>query len=140
MGKGFTTSKQTPANTYLRFVFFCEPRGVCVWRVGNCDIDVVWLHLHFRNETCPFSKQSMISLLPLFSCTSQCRAHATDTSLTLSEAGKTSRVILQVENQPSWGPKTPLHEDHLGRKAKSPPQQLLLQKAAGPEVQRFTSF
>lgn len=69
IGKGVYNikgSEQTQENTYLGFVFFCKPRGICVWWVGNCDIDVIWLHLHFGNNTCPFSKQGSIPLLPLF--------------------------------------------------------------------------
>lgn len=43
-------SREPHTHTDLRFVFFGKPGGICVWRVGNRDVDIVRLHLQVANS------------------------------------------------------------------------------------------
>lgn len=88
--RGFTARKPqhgAQRNTYLCFVFFCEPRGVCVGRVGDRDIDVIWLHLRVRNDIRPFGEQDTVSQPPVPAC-ARCRPRVGNTALLFSKGGK----------------------------------------------------
>lgn len=98
-------------STYLCFVFFGKPRGVCVWRVGNCDVDVIRLHLHFRNNSCPFSKQHAIPH-PLSPAHTGCQTNVVNTVLIFSKGANTNTEILQEENYQELSQETQfLHAD-----------------------------
>lgn len=125
-------SKQTQRDSYLSFVFFRIPGGVCVRWVGHCDIDVIWLHLHFRNNMCP-SVGGTIPYRPLSTCVG-CRANGGNPALILPGGGRT---WLYEKNQHRPGQETPLREDHLEVKAQGCPRQLLLQK--GTEIHLLLS-